>query len=176
MMKLDKIKVLTTLVVVLLLINITTIASIWQIVDFKNLSLKAHQPQGPKEFIIAKLGLDKEQQQVFEVLRKEHFEQMSSLQQNIKTEKEAMYDLLKANSPDTAQTFAHIARIMQSEELLERLTFEHFRKVRALCNDEQKQHFDVIIDRIMHMVKHAPKAHEPNDDRHMNPMQPAPLP
>lgn len=175
-MKLDKVKVLTGLVVVLLLINITTIASIWQMVDFKHLSLKGQKPHGPKEFIIAKLGLDEEQQKVFEELRKEHFAEMRTLQEVIKVDKEAMYEAMKENTPDTAQTFAHIARIMQHEERLERITFEHFRKVRAMCNDEQKQHFDVIIDEVMRMIKHAPKPNDPNEHMNMSNMRNQPLP
>lgn len=174
-MKLDKVKVLTGLVVVLLLINITTIASIWHMVDFERLSLRGQHPQGPKEFIIAKLGLDEEQQKVFEVLRKEHFTEMRTLQHNIRIEKDAMHELLKDDAPDTAQTFAHISRIMQQEERLERITFEHFRKVRALCNDEQKQHFDVIIDQVMRMIKHSPKPQDPDEAPPMN-MQHQPLP
>jgi protein CpxP len=166
-MKLDKVKLLTTMVVLLLLINIATIASIWKLIDPKNLSLMPPPPPSAKEFIISKLNLDEEQQKVFDELRKEHFEQMQTLQVNIRTEKDALYDLLKSPEPDTVQTYLHIARVMQNEERLEKITFEHFRKVRAICNDEQKQHFDIIIDQIMRIVMRPHRqgeTHEPIGD------------
>lgn len=161
-MKIDKVKFLTILVVLLLFINIATIAGIWKFIDPRNLRMMPPPPPGPKEFIISKLGLDETQQKIFEELRTEHFEQMSGLQEQIRAEKDAMYDLLKSPNPDTTQTYVHIAKIMQSEERLERITFEHFRKVRAICNEEQQQHFDAIIDRVMRMVMRPPRPDGPH--------------
>lgn len=166
-MKMDKVKVLTVLVVLLLCINIATIAGIWKLIDSKNLQMMPPPPPGPKEFIISKLNLDEEQQKVFETLRKEHFEEMRTLQEQIREEKDAMYDLLKSPMPDTTLTYAHISKIMQNEERLERITFDHFRKVRAICNSEQQQHFDVIIDHIMRMVMRPPHTGAtPNHHQH----------
>ena len=155
-MKIDKVKLLTILVVLLLVLNIATIAGIWKLIDPQTLAMLPPPPTGAKEYIISKLDLDEEQQKVFEELRKEHFEQIQNLQEQIRVEKDAMYDLLKSAEPDTTVTFNHIAKIMQSEERLERVTFEHFRKVRAICNTEQQQHFDAIIDQIMRMVMRSP--------------------
>ena len=152
-MKATKTKILSIAVVVLLLVNITTLASIWPYIDLKNFTFTPPSPGNTKEFIINKLNLDKEQQKVFEELRNNHFEEMRSLQASISDEKDAMYGQLKSNLPDTVATYGHIARIMQHEERLDHITLEHFRKVRAICNDEQKQHFDVIIDKVMHVVK-----------------------
>lgn len=125
-------------------------------------------PPTPKDYIIAKLGLDADQQEQFEALREEHFNVARQIQANIRNEKDAMYDLLKSPSPDTTVTYQHIAKIMQNEERLERITFEHFRQVRAICTPEQQQHFDVIIDKLMQMVMrphppgqpHGPMEHD----------------
>lgn len=169
-MKLDKIKLLTTVVVLLVLMNIATLAGMWKLMqrDFHA------PPPGPKEFLIAKLQLDEEQQKVFETLRKEHFDQMRVLQENIRSEKDEMYDLLKSDNPDTTATYGHIAQIMREEEQLERITFEHFRKVRAICNDDQKQHFDAIIDRVMQMVMRPPRPGEPHGPHRRSHHEPLP--
>ncbi|AMS27119.1 hypothetical protein AEM51_08895 [Bacteroidetes bacterium UKL13-3] len=155
-MKIDKVKLLTILVVLLLALNIATIAGIWKLIDPQTLAMVSPHPTGAKEYIISKLNLDEEQQKEFEELRKEHFEQIQNFQEQIRVEKDAMYDLLKSAEPDTTVTFNHIAKIMRNEERLERVTFEHFRKVRAICNAEQQQHFDAIIDQIMRMVMRSP--------------------
>ncbi|MES2689507.1 MAG: periplasmic heavy metal sensor, partial [Bacteroidota bacterium] len=160
--------ILSVAVVVLLLVNLTTLASIWPYIDLQHFTFTPPSPENPKAFIFNKLNLDKEQQKVFEELRKEHFEEMKTLQASILDEKESMYEQLKSNLPDTVATYGHMARIMQQEEHLERITLEHFRKLRAICTDEQKQHFDVIIDKIMHMVnknsrnKNMPAQHSPD--------------
>jgi hypothetical protein len=150
MMKIPKVKILSILVVVLLVINITTIAGAWKLLNKVN-NADANTSSA-KNFLITKLEFDEEQQAQFETLRKAYFEQIAGLLASIQNEKSNMYTLLKSNNPDTALTYMHIARIMQQEERLERNTFEHFRKVRALCSDEQKQHFDVIIDQVLRMI------------------------
>lgn len=172
-MKATKIKILSIAVVVLLLVNLTTLASIWPYIDLRNFTFTPPSPENPKEFIINKLNLDEQQQQVFEDLRKEHFEEMKNLQASILDEKEAMYDQLKSNLPDTVAAYGHIARIMQQEERLDHITMEHFRKVRAICTDEQKQHFDVIIDKVMHIVNKNAR-NTGNQPAHNSPDQPLP--
>lgn len=161
-MKVDKTKLLTTLVIVLLLMNITTLAGIWRMMDWKHFRLMPPPPPSPKEFLIEKLGLNEEQQLVFEELREEHFNQMSSLRNEIRQEKEALYDLLKNPVIDTTASYKHFALIMSKEERLEKITFEHFRKLREVCNEEQQQHFDIIIDRVLQMVMHGPPQHGPH--------------
>ncbi len=162
-MRINKTKLLLTLVILLTILNVSTIASIWRFIDFSTLSMiTTHAPiGGPKDFIISKLDLNEEQQKVFEELRQEHFQEMKNLQDNIRVEKDAMYDLLKSDQPDTTASYQHIARIMQNEEKLEHITFNHFRKVRAICTAEQQQHFDVIIDEVMRMLMRPPRPHAP---------------
>lgn len=156
-MKLTKELVLKILVVLLLLINVTTIAGVWRFIDLKNMRLVYQAPKNTKDFIVAKLGLDAEQQQVLIQLRNEHFEQMGELKQHITEHKKQLSDAVKSNTPDTTQTFLHIAEYMRSEEKLHRLTNEHFRKIRAICNAEQQQHFDAIVSQITRMATQEPQ-------------------
>lgn len=175
-MKIDKTKLLLTLVALLTILNLTTLASIWRLVDLKSFSIMPPPHGGPKDFIISKLDLNEEQQKIFEELREEHFQEMKILQENIRSEKDAMYDLLKSDQPDTTASYQHIARIMQNEERLKRITFNHFRKVRAICTPEQQQHFDVIIDEVMHMIMRPPRPENPGAMHHRNHPHTQPLP
>lgn len=172
-MKVDKTKLLTGLVMVLLLLNLTTLAGIWRMMDWKHFRLMPPPPPSPKAFLIEKLGLNEDQQEVFEELREEHFSQMTALRTEIRQEKEALYDLLKNPEIDTATSYRHFSAIMSKEERLEKITFEHFRKLREVCNEEQKQHFDIIIDHVLQMVMHGP----PQPGRHQHELPgPPPLP
>ena len=161
-MKIDKVKLLGILVVVLLLLNIATIAGVWVRLDPGK--FRHEPPQGPKEFIISRLGFDDEQATAFEVLRREHFDTMETLRNQIRQEKEEMYDQLKSNATDTASAYHHLSNVIALEERAEKITFEHFRKVRALCDEEQKKHFDAIISQVIKMIgmPHRPGPGGPN--------------
>lgn len=158
-MKVDKVKLLTTLVVLLLLLNIATIASVWVMRPGKHMG----GVHGPREYIISKLGFDEAQTEAFEALRKEHFDTIQKLREQIRSEKEEMYSGLKTKGNEN-DAYAHLAKVIAYEEQAEKITFEHFRKVRELCDEEQKQHFDAIITQIIKMVgvNTPPPPHAPN--------------
>lgn len=147
-MKIDKIKILSILVVLLICINLATIASVWII---RPAPPHGYGAQSPKEYIITKLEFTDEQVAAFELLRKSHFDTIQKLRHQIRTEKEEMYAGLKQKGNEE-KAYAHLAKVIAYEEQSEKITFEHFRQVRDLCDEEQKQHFDAIINQIIKMV------------------------
>jgi protein CpxP len=157
-MKLDKVKILSILVVLLICINLATLAGVWM--------MRPPNPHGfgamsPKEFIITKLEFTDEQAEAFELLRKSHFDTIQKLREQIRSEKEEMYAGLKTKGNEAA-AYDHLAKVIACEEQAEKITFEHFRQVRELCNDQQKQHFDAIINQVIKMVglQAPPPPHE----------------
>lgn len=165
-MKIDKVKLLTILVVVLLLLNLVTIASVWMRGPGRHMG---PPPHGPREYIISRLGLNEEQTEAFEKLRKEHFDTIQKLREQIKSEKEEMYSGLKSKGNESA-AYAHLAKVILYEEQAEKITFEHFRKVRELCDDEQKKHFDAIITQVIKMVGvHTPPPPHGRNNGHGGP-------
>ena len=146
-MKIERTRLLTLLVVVLVLLNLTTLATIW----FRKSpqQLDADRREGPKNFIIQKLHFNEKQIEEFSALVDEHRTQMQELREQIAESKEQFYDQLKSDAPDTAMAYQQIASITQFEEQAERITFNHFKKVRAICSSEQKQEFDVVINEIL---------------------------
>ena len=75
-MKLDKVKILSILVALLICINLATLAGVWM--------MRPPIPHGfgamsPKEFIITKLEFTDEQAEAFELLRKSHFDTIQKL-------------------------------------------------------------------------------------------------
>ncbi|MEI6508618.1 MAG: hypothetical protein WCO54_09025, partial [Bacteroidota bacterium] len=144
----------TTLVILLVCINLTTLATIWLTRPAKSMGFDL--PDGPKQFIIEKLHFNEEQIQAFDTLRKEHFEEMQGLRKQIYESKEDLYNQIKSDRVDTTIMFASIANIGRFEEKAERITMEHFRKVRQLCNDEQKQQFDLVISDVIKRIMLPP--------------------
>lgn len=160
-MKIKRTKLLTAVVIVLLLLNITTLTVILM---NKQGGTGRPMPEGPRKMIIERLHFDDEQVKAFDVLVEEHRQQMRELREKIAKNKEAFYDQLKQDDTDTATAYTQIASITRFEEEAERITFNHFKKVRALCNDEQKQQFDLVIrDILKNMTAPHERPHGPMD-------------
>lgn len=155
-MKIERTKLLVSLIVILVFINLTTLATIWLTKPTK--AMGPEIPNGPKQFIIEKLDFDEEQTEAFDELRAEHFTEMQGLRKQIYESKESLYNLIKSDEVDTALMYSSIANIGMYEEKAERITLEHFRKVRQLCNEEQKQQFDLIISDVVRMIM-VPQQH-----------------
>lgn len=152
----SKIKVLTILVVFLLCINVGIVAGMLTITDWKEIELRRDRKHGPKQFIINQLQLTKEQQIVFESLKDEHFNEMIRIRKEIKASKSALYDLLKEMETDSIKYNQLMSDIIRCEARLEKITFMHFKKLRAICNPSQQQQFDIIIDKVMERMSHGP--------------------
>jgi hypothetical protein len=58
-----------------------------------------------------------------------------------------MLKLLSTN--DTKQIELLAIKMGELEKERQTVTFEHFRKVRTLCNDRQKKKFDIFIQQIL---------------------------
>ncbi len=105
---------------------------------------------GPASFIIQELGFDEKQQAAFNDLKKEHQSQMKTMMDSMNLQRELLPDLIvngnrsKADSVSTA--------IGKHQKQIEVYTYEHFVKVYALCNGDQKEKFKNIIGDILHMM------------------------
>jgi len=156
MTKPNKQKLLSNLFIALVILNLITIGFIWFHYEKENKKASNDDTFDVKTFIITKLGFDEKQASEFDILRREHFETVQKLNQEIRKEKEAMFNNLKNNKSDTAIAYQHISRIMMLENQVEKLTFDHFQKVRALCNPEQEKIFDMVIQDILRNMNNPP--------------------
>jgi protein CpxP len=141
-------KLLTGLVILLLLANAATIATFW--------FAKARHPRPPQgtpaDFLIKELNLDNKQQEQFLQLVKEHREAAEQLRKKIKEGKDIFFDLLKQSPVNDSAKKAAAADVSNTTAQLDLLTFDHFQKIRTLCNPEQQKKFDSIIHEVTGMM------------------------
>ncbi len=137
-------------VITLLLItaNIVTLALLW-----------THKSSGGKEdgklppprgqvfeFLTHELKLDPSQQEVYKKLRDEHQAGVRAIRDSIqKKAKEALFALLKKPGVSDSEIHVYSGRAAAADQQLDEFTFYHFQKLRALCNKEQQDRFDEII-------------------------------
>lgn len=167
----SKNKLLIWCVVLLMIANVSVLATIWTIHHKRQMP---PQRGTPGEFLIRQLSLDTKQQQQFEQLRKEHLEESFKIRGEIKEARDRFFKLLQQpNVNDTAKNAAS-AQVAKHLQALDLLTFDHFKKVRDICTPDQQKKFDEIIEDVLRMMsgpppppngKRPPNGNPPEGDR-----------
>jgi protein CpxP len=151
------------LVALLIVVNIVMIAMFWW--QHKN---RPEQPAGGRgnaaEFVIKALALDSNQQQAYQQLREEHQQQMRAIKERSREQKEAYLDLFTKDSVTDEVKNAAIDANAAIEKETALVTYQHFRKLRALCNAQQKEKFNEIIGQVLRMMSPPPGGRRP--DKH----------
>ncbi len=135
-------------VVVLIILNVFLLFTLWRKPSFKPMP---HGPRegGPAEMIIKELHFKPEQISEFEKLKEEHHSGMIKLMEEGKGIRARYFDLLKADKADSILKDSLQILIAGNQQEIEAWTFDHFTKVRAMCDPEQKQKFDEIINEVL---------------------------
>lgn len=136
-MSMNNSKFLKIVILVLVLINLSTISFIWLHRPTKN--------DAVGDFFAKELHFTKNQIAQFEVLKKAHREAKESLREADKEKHNAYLDLLKIPRVDSVTVRKAASEILMVKEKEELAMFYHFQKVRAICDEKQKQKFDEII-------------------------------
>lgn len=105
-------------------------------------------PGRPDEVIINRLKLNKDQVLQFENLKDEHRKQTEDLQFASKKLHDEYFGLLKSDTPDTVKASQLLVELGKNQQQLDKVTFEHFRKIKDICDKDQKQLFNTFIDEI----------------------------
>jgi hypothetical protein len=130
-------KFLKIVIVILLVINIGTITFIW-----------LHRPQrndAVRDFFTNELKFTSKQREQFQLLKNQHCQAKQALKESDKEKHDELLDLLKNPNVDSVTVRKAVDEIMKVKEKEELALFDHFQKVRAICDEKQKQKFDKII-------------------------------
>ncbi len=143
-------KLVTAAIILLLIVNLVTLSTIWFMKE--NGPPLPPQQNGAFDFIVKELQFTPEQVKAYEALRNEHQQQSQQIRIQIGRSKDSLFGLLKETniSDSILQKASMVGAVLQAS--LDMLTFEHFKKVRALCTPEQQAKFDQIIQQVMNMI------------------------
>lgn len=140
----NNIKFLKIVILLLVLINISTLAFLW---------LNRPQPNNAVEgFFAEKLEFTPQQKEQFAALKDEHRDQIQALKKSNKELHDAYFDLLKNPNIDSATVKNAASQILKIKEKEELALFYHFKKIRAICDAKQKQKFDEVIKEAARMM------------------------
>lgn len=149
-------KMTSWVIAILLFANIATLSFFW-IGHFIN-----QKENSPKEFLSKNLNFSDSQKNAYFILAKEHNESAKIIRDQIKIDKESLFQLLKSDTINDSIRNDKALKVSMSIQSLDILTFEHFKKVRALCNEEQKSKFDELIQKMVSAVNQFQKGPPPS--------------
>lgn len=143
---------LIVLVALLVVLNLGTLG-------FLLLGNSRHpHPPRPDKLIIERLELSQEQIVAFEALKKEHRSGINALNQQSKVLYQSYFAILKQDQPNLAQADSIEQLLAQVQAQKDSVTFDHFIKLRALCQPQQKPLFDGLVDELGDiLVRQPPK-------------------
>lgn len=137
---LSNIKVLWITIIILILLNLTTLGALWITRNHKPLSEVELRHRDKRNFLHNKLKLNNEQIKEFHEIRVQHRQQMGVMLDSIRGLREKlMCQMKKRDLNDSSRLLIHDIGVVQSD--IEQLNYEHFRDILNICDSTQKAIF-----------------------------------
>ncbi|MBS1515318.1 MAG: Spy/CpxP family protein refolding chaperone [Bacteroidetes bacterium] len=152
-------KLLFTVIIILILINVSTLSFMWYA------KLKEPPPpvivnappmqQGPppegRANLKEQLKLTDAQMEAVDKIREEHLAQIRKTKEEMRGLKDELFSNLSKPDADTNKVKDITNRIGTYEARIDLITFDNFREIRKIISDEQKKKFDEIILDLLRM-------------------------
>lgn len=150
----QKPKLLTFTIIGLFILNLATLGYLWfsrphGLLQPRNMNPRMEQRGG---FLEEQLNLNDNQRDEFLKLKEEHHKLAEPLQDSIHILKDRMFDIISSGQADTLKAGEIARSIGECQKQLELVAFNHFSKMRGICDDNQKQKFDKVMKNVMMMV------------------------
>ncbi len=146
----NKIKLLTFLVVSLVMLNIG-------LVCFFVFTNKGFEKRMPKEIIIEKLHFDKQQIRLYEAKIEEHQREIRTLNDSINSTKNKLYQLLNTNTINEAKKDSLIQLISKQQNQIENVHFNHYLDIKSICKKAQIADFTNLTTELAQIFSKKPR-------------------
>lgn len=147
--------------VLLVILNLITLAAFW-LMYVREPRYPAGRQPGMIDFLVKELQLNTDQEKQLMLLRDEHRQQMEEIRRHNRDAKNVFFDLLEQQGDMTDSALAEaVKQAVRYDAETDMLTFRHFQKIRALCNEEQKARFHSILRQVLQMMAPPPGNQQP---------------
>ncbi|HLP12614.1 MAG TPA: hypothetical protein VK177_11830 [Flavobacteriales bacterium] len=114
-------------------------------------------PHGVDKFIINELELDEQQIAKFDLLKKEHRSKMEKLRKSGRKLRNVYFEQLKNTKENDSLVRARATAIGINQQEIELATYIHFKSLRNMLTETQKEIFDSIIQEVLRRMGPPPK-------------------
>jgi periplasmic protein CpxP/Spy len=139
----------TIIVALLICINSLVLIFIWQ---QNRLSPPTDGNVEVKDYIIKELSLSKRQVEKFEVMRKAHHASVEKINEHIHLLRDSLFTNINTVKVGATVIDSLTNKIGYNTALTDKITFYHFRDLRAILEPAQQEKFDSIIHRVLQMM------------------------
>jgi protein CpxP len=139
--------ILTIAVVILLLTNIGLL--IFMFTGKNRHGDDGRHRKDPIEGMAKELNMTDQQQKDFKQLRDDHFKNIHPQMDSLRAAKTAFFSLIRDPNANDSIINAYDQRVMEQQSRLDKMTFDHFRRVRNLFTAEQQPKFDSFIQKMV---------------------------
>ena len=139
-------RILTIAVVLLLVVNVVMLIFMLKGRGHHNMK---KQGGGPFDMIVKELNMTEKQQTEFKKLKDEHFTAIKPVFDSVRTLKKSLFGLVKAENLNDSLVNTYSGLISEQQAIVDKLTINHFRKVRALFSGEQQKKFEDFVQKMM---------------------------
>jgi hypothetical protein len=133
-------------IVLLVILNIATLLTLWLGRPTLPSMFKNGRPD-VNNFLRNELGLNNDQENKFQLLRKSLFDSMDVINKQIWTKKSEIHDQAFKVNPDTQKVNNLFQEIAALQVLNEKLMFNHFSALKNILSPEQLVKFNNIVSR-----------------------------
>ena len=139
-------KILTIAVILLLLVNVAML--IFMLKGRGHHTIK-DRAKGPFDMMVKELNMTEQQQTEFRKLKDEHFTAIKPVFDSVRTLKKSLFGLVKEENINDSLVNQYSTLISEQRGIVDRLTINHFRKVRALLSGDQQKKFEDFIQKMI---------------------------
>ena len=139
-------RILTVAVILLLIVNVAILVFM--------LKLRGHhemkkQGGGPFDRMVKELSMTEQQQTEFKKLKDEHFTAIKPVFDSVRTLKKSLFGLVKEENVNDSLVNNYSTLISEQRAIIDKLTINHFRKVRDLFSGDQKKKFEDFVQKMV---------------------------
>ncbi|MGK7371639.1 MAG: Spy/CpxP family protein refolding chaperone [Candidatus Halalkalibacterium sp. M3_1C_030] len=135
---------------VMLFLNIAIISGIWIFRPGGHFMGREGAGQfRMQRFIEQELNLSEDQKQAFRELRRDHIRETRNIHRDIRIYRRSLFGLLQNEEVNVKKVDSLSKALGEAQRAMEKATYEHFAELRSICDDQQKEKFDRITERVM---------------------------
>lgn len=137
-------KVLIFFTIALLITNVVLVFFLWK-------DKKPHSNSKERgSWMANELKFDDKQKEAHKKMKEAHFATLKPVFDSITSYRSNLYGLLKDSVINDSLANYYIKSIGEKNSLISQYTFEHFKRLRAICNPgEQQNKFDSVVQKIV---------------------------
>ena len=153
-------KMLFWCVIILVLINIVTLASFWMGgPSFRHLLRAKESPDGGK-IMAERLQLSDEQTEQFQQIRNKHFMRTRPLQNDAHKIRLDLLDEIFSSEPNQTKIQSLFTELENKQSQFDKLLFEHFQELKNACDSEKQ------VEELKIMLRDLIESTRPRDPRY----------